>query len=89
MEIRPTNGCCRRDHTSVHSAQTDSFVDRHVFTLIIEAKATMGEYKSELMAMADEDQRVKGRKRDFGPMIHTWVTKLADKGLLEDIINET
>lgn len=57
--------------------------------LVVEVKATMGEYRAELMAAADDEQRVKGRKRSYGPALHKWVTKLAEKGVLEDIIKNT
>lgn len=57
--------------------------------LVIEVKAAMGEYRAELMAIADDEQRVKGRKRSYGPALHKWVTKLAEKGVLEDIIRNT
>lgn len=54
--------------------------------LVIEVKASMGEYRAELMAIADDEQRVKGRKKDYGPALHKWVKKLAEKGVLEDAI---
>jgi ubiquitin carboxyl-terminal hydrolase L5 len=54
--------------------------------LVIEVKASMGEYRAELMGIADDEQRVKGRKKDYGPALHKWVTKLAEKGVLEDMI---
>lgn len=55
-------------------------------TLRIETKSAMGEFRGELMAMAEDEQRVKGRRRDYGSALHCWVKKLADKGVLEDII---
>lgn len=54
--------------------------------LIVDAKATGGEYRSELVAKADDQSRVQGRKRDFGMALHKWVTKLAEKNVLEDMI---
>ncbi|KAH7157186.1 hypothetical protein EDB81DRAFT_881461 [Dactylonectria macrodidyma] len=54
--------------------------------LVIEVKATMGEYRAELVAIADDEQRVKGRKKDYGPALHKWVKMLAEKGVLEDAI---
>ena len=51
-----------------------------------EANNAMGEYRGELFAIADDQQRVEGRKRDFRSAIHCWVSKLAEKGVLEDII---
>lgn len=54
--------------------------------LAIEVKASMGEYRAEMMAIADDEQRVKGRRKDYGPALHKWVSKLAEKGVLEDLI---
>lgn len=54
--------------------------------LVIDVKAAMGEYRAELMSKADDEQRVKGRKKDFGPALHKWMAKLAEKGVLEDVI---
>lgn len=55
----------------------------------IDIKATMGEFRAELLAMAEDEQRVKGRKKDYGPALHRWVTKLAEKGVLEDLIKNS
>ncbi|KAF9762510.1 hypothetical protein IL306_003392 [Fusarium sp. DS 682] len=57
--------------------------------LVVDVKAAMGEYRSELMAISDDEQRVKGRKKDYGPALHTWVKKLAERGVLEDVIKST
>lgn len=54
--------------------------------IALETRATMGEYRAELMSTAEDEQRVKGRKKDYGPFLHAWVKKLAEKGVLEDII---
>ncbi|KAK7428703.1 hypothetical protein QQZ08_004797 [Neonectria magnoliae] len=55
--------------------------------LVIDVKVAMGEFRAELKAIADDEQRVKGRKRDYGPALHAWMKKLAEKGVLEDVIN--
>ncbi|KAF5668756.1 ubiquitin carboxyl-terminal hydrolase isozyme L5 [Fusarium circinatum] len=57
--------------------------------LVVEVKAAMGEYRSELMAISDDEQRVKGRKKDYGPALHKWMKKLAEKGVLEEVIKAT
>jgi ubiquitin carboxyl-terminal hydrolase L5 len=57
--------------------------------LIIEIKAAMGEYRAEMIAISDDEQRVKGRKKDYGPALHKWMSKLAEKGVLEDVIEAT
>lgn len=51
-----------------------------------EAKTAMGEFRAEIIAMEEDERRVKGRKRDYGSALNSWVTKLAEKGVLEDII---
>ncbi|KAF4456593.1 hypothetical protein F53441_1337 [Fusarium austroafricanum] len=57
--------------------------------LVIDEKAAIGEYRAELMAISDDERRVKGRKKDYGPALHKWVKKLAEKGVLEDVIKAT
>ncbi|KAM0195578.1 hypothetical protein ACHAPA_007430 [Fusarium lateritium] len=54
--------------------------------LVVDVKAAMGEYRAEMMAISDDEQRVKGRKKDYGPALHKWMSKLAEKGVLEDVI---
>ncbi|KAH6955057.1 hypothetical protein HG530_015823 [Fusarium avenaceum] len=54
--------------------------------LVVDVKAAMGEYRAELMTISDDEQRVKGRKKDYGPALHKWMSKLAEKGVLEDVI---
>jgi ubiquitin carboxyl-terminal hydrolase L5 len=55
--------------------------------LIVDVKATMGEYRAELIAIEDDEQRVEGRRKDYAPALHKWVTTLAEKGVLEEVIN--
>ncbi|KAH6891010.1 hypothetical protein B0T10DRAFT_458417 [Thelonectria olida] len=74
-----------RDKTSGPTLETSEAYALHQ-DLVIEVKASMGEYRAELMGIADDEQRVKGRKKDYGPALHKWVTKLAEKGVLEDMI---
>ncbi|CZS85164.1 unnamed protein product [Fusarium graminearum] len=57
--------------------------------LIIDLKAAMGEFHAEMTAISDDEQRVKGRKKDYGPALHKWMTKLAQKGVLEEVIKTT
>ena len=57
--------------------------------LVVDVKAAIGEYRAEMMAIADDEQRVKGRKKDYGPALHKWVKKLAEKGVLEDVLKNT
>lgn len=58
-------------------------------SIMTDTKATIGEYRAELVSMAEDEQRVKGRRKDYGPALHKWVTKLAEKGVLEDLIRCT
>ncbi|KAF7542823.1 hypothetical protein G7Z17_g11248 [Cylindrodendrum hubeiense] len=74
-----------RDKCSQTGLETSAAYTLHQ-ELVIETKAAMGEYRAELMAIADDEQRVKGRKKDYGPALHKWVKKLAEKGVLEDAI---
>lgn len=57
--------------------------------LVRDVKVAMGEYRSEVMAISEDEQRVKGRKKDYGPALHKWVKTLAEKGVLEDVIKNT
>lgn len=54
--------------------------------LVIEARATMGEYRDESRSAIVDEERVTGRKKDYGSMLHKWISKLAEKGSLEEII---
>ncbi|KAK2612110.1 hypothetical protein QQS21_001840 [Conoideocrella luteorostrata] len=49
-------------------------------------KAAMDEFRFELMFTEEDERRVRGRKRDYGGALHCWVKKLAEKGVLADII---
>ncbi|KAF5605163.1 ubiquitin carboxyl-terminal hydrolase isozyme L5 [Fusarium pseudocircinatum] len=70
------------------SFDTQSAYELHQ-ELVVDVKAAMGEYRSELMAISDNEQRVKGRKKDYGPALHKWIQKLAEKGVLEEVIKAT
>ncbi|KAF5003395.1 hypothetical protein FDECE_10052 [Fusarium decemcellulare] len=74
-----------REKINCSDIDTKSAYELHQ-ELVIEVKAAMGEYRAELTSIADDEQRVKGRKKDYGPALHKWVKKLADKGVLEDAI---
>ncbi|KAG6031218.1 hypothetical protein E4U40_007311 [Claviceps sp. LM458 group G5] len=52
-------------------------------------KSAMDEFRAELASAEEEDRRVKNRKRDYGEALHCWAKKLAEKGVLEDIIRMT
>ncbi|EGX96601.1 ubiquitin carboxyl-terminal hydrolase [Cordyceps militaris CM01] len=55
--------------------------------LVMEVRAAMGEYRGEAMVAMVDEERVTARKKDYGSVLHKWITKLAEKGVLEDIIN--
>ncbi|CAM1503783.1 Fc.00g013740.m01.CDS01 [Cosmosporella sp. VM-42] len=57
--------------------------------LEIEVKSALGEYRAELASIADDERRVKGRKKDYGLALHKWVKKLAEKGVLEELIKNS
>ncbi|KAG6189939.1 hypothetical protein E4U27_006095 [Claviceps purpurea] len=52
-------------------------------------KSAIDEFRAELASADEEDRRVKNRKRDYGGALHCWAKKLAEKGVLEDIIRMT
>ncbi|KAK9441301.1 ubiquitin carboxyl-terminal hydrolase [Metarhizium brunneum] len=54
-----------------------------------EARAAVREFRAELIVMGEDERRVTGRRRDYGSALHSWVQKLAEKGVLEDIIKMT
>lgn len=54
--------------------------------LITDALASIGEYRGEVLSIAENEQRVTARKKDYGSVLHSWVYKLAKKGVLEDVI---
>ncbi|KAM0667873.1 hypothetical protein MY8738_007359 [Beauveria namnaoensis] len=56
------------------------------YELIIEARAAMGEYHGEASAAMEDEERVTARKKDYGSALHKWISKLAEKDILEDII---
>mgnify|MGYP005988936567 CR=1 FL=1 len=57
--------------------------------LVNGARAAMGEYRAEVISSEDDVRRVENRKQDYGLAIHTWVSKLAEKGVLEDLITQS
>lgn len=54
-------------------------------SLVAELKSLLTDYNDEVAAIADAESSVKGRKKDYTPVIHAWVTKLAEKGILEGL----
>ncbi|KAJ6783995.1 hypothetical protein PWT90_06906 [Aphanocladium album] len=56
------------------------------YELVIEARAAMGEYRGEAMAAMVDEERVTARKKDYGSVLHKWISKLAEKEVLDDII---
>ncbi|KAG6017782.1 hypothetical protein E4U54_003387 [Claviceps lovelessii] len=49
-------------------------------------KSAMNDFRAELCSTDEEDRRVKNRKRDYSGALHCWAKKLAEKGILQDII---
>ncbi|KAG5926135.1 hypothetical protein E4U42_003599 [Claviceps africana] len=52
----------------------------------IQLKAAMDEFRAELSSADEEDRRVKNRRRDYSGALHCWAKKLAERGVLQDII---
>ncbi|RDA93391.1 hypothetical protein CP533_1966 [Ophiocordyceps camponoti-saundersi (nom. inval.)] len=60
---------------------------RNLFlNLAAEVQLATAKYREELVAVTEEEDRVHSRKKDYSPALHLWMTKLAEKGVLEDVI---
>ena len=57
--------------------------------LLVEIQDAMAQHGELMNDMAEEEALVQGRRRDYAPAIHRWVTSLANKGLLEDLIRNS
>lgn len=51
-----------------------------------EQRRILSEYRQEKASDFTDDDRVTGRKKDYTLMTHTWVKKLAEAGVLEEVI---
>lgn len=56
---------------------------------IVDIKVAIGEHRAEMMTLAEDQQRVKDRKKDYGQALHRWVQKLAEKGVLQKAIEDS
>ncbi|KAL7951211.1 hypothetical protein V8C42DRAFT_303417 [Trichoderma barbatum] len=76
--------------TKISDATTnvDEAYDLHQ-QLIVDLKVAIGEYRAEMISLVVDEQRVKDRKKDYGQALHRWVSKLAEKGILQDIIENS
>ncbi|KAG9250178.1 uncharacterized protein F5Z01DRAFT_425705 [Emericellopsis atlantica] len=74
-------------HNRLEKVATDDEAQLLYEEIVKETKATVGEYRAELLSMAEDEQRVKGRRKNYGPTLHRWVTKLAEKGVLEGMVS--
>lgn len=57
--------------------------------LVVDLKVAIGEHRAEMISLSVDEQRVKDRKKDYGQALHRWVQKLAEKGVLEEIIENS
>ncbi|KAJ4862186.1 ubiquitin carboxyl-terminal hydrolase, family 1 domain-containing protein [Trichoderma breve] len=57
--------------------------------LVVDLKVAIGEHRAEMISLSVDEQRVKDRKKDFGQALHRWVQKLAEKGVLEELIENS
>ncbi|PKK53757.1 hypothetical protein CI102_1778 [Trichoderma harzianum] len=57
--------------------------------LAVDLKVAIGEHRAEMISLSVDEQRVKDRKKDFGQALHRWVQKLAEKGVLEELIEHS
>lgn len=56
---------------------------------VVDTKVAIGEHRAEMISLAEDQQRVKDRKKDYGQALHTWVQKLAEKGILLEAIENS
>lgn len=54
--------------------------------LVAGIKFATAKYREETLAVREEEDRVRERQKDYTPALHCWMTKLAQKGVLEDVI---
>ena len=75
-----------KDKISKPSFETAEALDLQQ-SLEDEQKRIRSEYVAELAATDEDEARVLGRKKDYAPAIHEWVKKLAEHGVLQELIN--
>lgn len=56
---------------------------------VVDTKVAIGEHRAEMISLAEDHQRVKDRKKDYGQALHRWVQKLAEKGILQEAIESS
>lgn len=56
---------------------------------VVDTKVAIDEYRTEMIALAEDEERVKDRKKDYGQALHRWVQKLAEKGVLQEVIEDS
>ncbi|KAK1251448.1 hypothetical protein MKX07_006927 [Trichoderma sp. CBMAI-0711] len=56
---------------------------------VVDLKVAIGEYRAEIISLAVDEQRVKDRKKDYGQALHRWVQKLAERGVLQELIDNS
>ncbi|KAM0511564.1 hypothetical protein ACHAPE_009714 [Trichoderma viride] len=56
---------------------------------VVDTKVAIGEHRAEMISLAEDQQRVKDRKKDYGQALHRWVQKLAEKGILQEAIESS
>jgi len=57
-------------------------------TLDDEQRRIKSEFMVELNAWNEDETRVEGRRNDYTPALHGWVRKLAEKGVLADLVGD-
>ena len=56
--------------------------------LALRQRQLRSEYRGELAAQAEDEERVRGRRQDWTPAIHAWVRRLAEHGVLQELAEE-
>ncbi|KJZ72409.1 hypothetical protein HIM_08212 [Hirsutella minnesotensis 3608] len=57
--------------------------------LVSSVKFSMAKYREEIATVAEEEECVRRRKMDYTPALHTWMTKLVEKGILEEMLSSS
>ncbi|PHH87279.1 hypothetical protein CDD83_9070 [Cordyceps sp. RAO-2017] len=55
--------------------------------LATDVATSMTKYREEVLAVAEEERRVQERRKDYMPALHCWMSKLASKGVLEEVMD--
>lgn len=61
----------------------------HWLQLVEATEAAMATYRQEVLDLAHDQQCVLNRQKDYGFALHRWLSILADKGVLEELVESS